>query len=484
MTQLQDLAAPAVSGTEAGPRPAWWVARTPFIGLALLYAGLMRHLVAAPGDPDTWWHLRAGEHLWQTWSFSGPDPWNRFATRPWVLHEWLPELLASKVFSLAGLPGLAGLMCVAVAALILVTYLCARRVAEPLVAVVMTAFGVGGMSGSLSLRPQIVTFILSVVFTTAWLASARDLRPRWWLVPLTWLWACSHGMWFCAVIIGGATVVALALDRTAAPRQVWRLALVPTAGLVAAALTPVGPRLLLAPLAVGDVTQFVTEWLPPSIREVPTAMTIGMAAVTLLVWARGRARVSWVHLALLVVATGWALLYARSVAIGAAMLVPLCAGAVQSLLARPTGPVRRHERWLVGGITAGFLVVAACLVPMTARAPAGTPNRLDTQLDALPRGTVVLNEYALGGWLLWRHPSLAPVIDGRAEVFDPAYIRRYMSAASASSGWRGFLTQTGARTALVAQGSPLATALQERLAWRQTGSDMGYVLLQAPTSSP
>jgi len=323
-----------------------------------------------------------------------------------------------------------------------------------------------------------------VVFTTAWLASARDLRPRWWLVPLTWLWACSHGMWFCGVIIGGAAVVALALDRTAAPRQVWRLALVPAAGLVAAALTPVGPRLLLAPLAVGNVTPFVTEWLPPSIREIPSAITIGMVAVTLLVWARGRERVSWVHVALLVVATGWALLYARSVAIGAAMLVPLCAGAVQSLLARPTEPVRRHERWLVGGITAGFLVVAACLVPMTAKAPAGTPNRLNTQLDALPSGTVVLNEYALGGWLLWRHPSLAPVIDGRAEVFDPAYIRRYVSAASASRGWQEFLTQTGARMALVAQGSPLATALEERLAWKQTGSDSGYVLLRAPASSP
>jgi hypothetical protein len=97
---------------------------------------------------------------------------------------------------------------------------------------------------------------------------------------------------------------------------------------------------------------------------------------------------------------------------------------------------------------------------------------------------VVLNEYALGGWLLWRHPSLAPVIDGRAEVFDPAYIRRYLSAASATTGWREFLTQTGARTALVAQGSTLATALQERLGWKQTGADRGYVLLQAPTSSP
>ena len=108
---------------------------------------------------------------------------------PLVLHEWLPELVASKVFSLAGLPGLEGLMCVAVAALVLVPYLCARRVAESLVAVVLTAFAVVGMSGSLSLRPQLVTFTLSVVFTTAWLASARDLRPRWWLVPLTWLWA-------------------------------------------------------------------------------------------------------------------------------------------------------------------------------------------------------------------------------------------------------------------------------------------------------
>src|SRR4051794_2980789 len=54
---------------------------------------VMRVLYAPISNPDTFWHLRLGEHLLDTWQFSGPEPWSSLATRPLVLHEWVPELV-------------------------------------------------------------------------------------------------------------------------------------------------------------------------------------------------------------------------------------------------------------------------------------------------------------------------------------------------------------------------------------------------------
>ncbi len=454
----------------------------PLAGVAALL-GTLLHLGVQPiSDPDTWWHLRAGGYLAQTWRFSGPEPWNRFASKPWVLHEWLPELVANRAYVLGGLPAVAWLFCAAGVVLLLAVYLTARRFSEPLAAVVATALGLAGMGASLSPRPQVVSFILSVVFVGAWLLSARDLRVRWWLLPLTWVWACAHGMWFNAVIIGGAALAGIMLDRRASRGQIVRMAAVPTGGLLLAALTPVGPRLLLAPLAVSGYTRYVTEWAPPSIRDPEVAVTLGMVAVVALIWLREARRPAWTHVMILLVATVWALAYARTVALGAAMAAPVFAAAVQSLLPGEPGRVGRGERRFLL-LSAGLCLAAGALVvPSTARAPAKVPSGLDHALNALLAGAVVLNDYQLGGWLLWAHPQVTPVIDGRAEVFSVRHVDQYVAATAARGRWRDFVRASGAQDALLSDGSTLATALQERMGWRLVGADGGYVLLRAPAA--
>ena len=59
-----------------------------------------------------------------------------------------------------------------------------------------------GGGGQPDPRPQLVSIALAAVVTAAWLCSARDLRARWWLVPVTWVWACSHGLWFVGPLVG------------------------------------------------------------------------------------------------------------------------------------------------------------------------------------------------------------------------------------------------------------------------------------------
>lgn len=443
--------------------------------------GRVTWLAARPvSDPDTWWHLRLGEEFSTGWSLTDPGQLTPFATRPWFATQWLPEVVAWRVETWLGLPGVAWLHGVALVALVTTVVLVARREADLLPAAFAAAVCLFAAGGSLGPRPQALSFLFLAVTTGAWMASVKDGRPRWWLVALTWVWACTHGMWFTGVVLGAAVVLGLAVDRRLPRGQLLRLAAVPVASVAAAMLTPVGPKLLLAPLATSGAAPFVTEWAPPSFKSPSPALAALALALVVVTWARRGRPVPWAHVAVAVVAAGWILLSARTVALGAVMLTPLLAASMQSwLVVRRTSPTRR-ERWTLAGLPVICLAALAAVVPTVASAPDGVPTRFDDRLGELAPGTVVLNEYGLGGWLVYRHPSLAPVIDGMTDAYTVEYLTRYAKARAVVDGWSDYVDETGASVAVVESGSPIATALEERSGWVVIQEDDGFVLMEQP----
>ncbi|WP_147066226.1 hypothetical protein [Terrabacter aerolatus] len=450
-------------------------------GLVVLFAVLR---AARPvSDPDTFWHLAAGDHLRETWSFSGTDPFSTMSTQPWRLHEWLPELVMSLTQQTFGLAGVSWLLPVGVAAIALCLWLVLRREAPLLVTTLVLVVALVAMSGSLSLRPHLVSFACATVTTGAWLAMRRDGRPRWWLVPLTWAWACSHGMWFVGVAVGVVAVVGLVLDGAARGRSAMRLALIPLASLVAAALTPVGPQLLAAPFAVREYAQFVAEWRSPALTDVPFVAFLVCAAVTLLVWSRERRTTPWTEILLMGLAVGFALLYVRTIAVGAAVVAPLAALTVARVARLPREPVARREVALTLGLAAAALAVAGLLAPSRGAQPGFGPDDLDRQIAALPAGTVLCNDYGIGGWLIWRHPNVRPAIDGRTEVYAVSYVDAYLTFQDAAPGWQSYLGRTGCRWALLPTDLPVSDALVRQSRWTVTARDSSYLLLRAPAAA-
>ena len=453
--------------------------------MPLLALGLMgmaaRHGFRPIEDPDTFWHLRLGDDIWRTWNFTNPAPWTRFATQDWVTTQGLPEVVASRFAHLFGLPGVVWLFCAGLVLMTAVLYLVCRREAGVLAAVVTTLVAFHGMSASLTPRPQLLSFILLLIVTSAWLRTARDLRPRWWLIPVSWLWACSHGLWFSGLAVGVVVIFGLTLDRRIRGVVALKMLAIPVSGLLVAALTPAGPRLLLSPFAVGGITKYITEWASPSIHELAPAATAVMIGVVAIVWATQGRRIAWTNIGLLLLATCWALLSARTVTLAAAMTAPLMAAALQALLPVPAPRMGRREVAALGGSGVACLVAVTLLLPGSLGMPANVPNGLSAPLDRLPAHTVIFNDSAVGGWLLWRHPALEPVIDGRAEAFPQAQFEGYLKTMTVRAGWERFLQTTTSRHALVKEHSPLATALDERLHWRSLGEADGYVLLVAPS---
>ncbi|MEO7752571.1 MAG: hypothetical protein ABIS35_04100 [Terracoccus sp.] len=436
------------------------------------------------GDPDTFWHIAAGDRLRETWVFTGPDPWSTMSSQPWRLHEWLPELVMSVMRQALGLPGVSWLLPLAAAGFAVAAWRAVRSEASLLIASIVMALTMTSLTISLSLRPQMVTFTLAVVTTHAWLGTARDGRARWWLIPLTWLWACSHGMWFVGPAVGAVALLGILLDGRVRGRAWLRLVGVPVGSVVAAALTPVGPGLLLSPAAVRETTQFIEEWRSPALTDASFVAFLVLAGATLLVWSRGRYRPSWTSLLLLATATGFALVYARTIPVGAAVLAPVAAAALQASSGLAREPVRRAEVALTLGLTIVGLVIAAALAPSRGALPAWGPNDLDPAIAALPADTVVCNDYGSGGWLIYSHPNVRPAIDGRIEVYAVDYVRAYQAFETASPGWQSYLARTSCHWALLPTDLPVTEALTAQAGWEVADRGADHVLLRAPDSSP
>jgi hypothetical protein len=430
-------------------------------------------------DPDTFWHVLMGRALWQNWQFFGPDPLRGMAVLPYVNHQSLPELGMAAADHVLGLAGVAWFAAAMYAALLVAVYAAARSRGSVLPATLATILCLVGMSGSVSPRPQVIGFTLLAVTVGAWMRTRSDGRIRWWLLPLTWVWACSHGTWLLGPALAVLFALGLSLDRRIDRRALLRAVLLAALSLLAGGLTPVGPRLLLTPFSIRDVSPFIAEWRPAALTESSLIACVATLVVVALVWSRSARRISMTDLLLWAVALASAVLYARTIAVGAILATPLLAGALQSVL--PIRTASRGAEWRILAVaTAVVLVVVGLVVPRTASAAGGVPARLDATLARMPEGTVVYNVDALGGWLWYAHPNVKPTMDTRAEMYGPQYVGAYVDAISGHPGWQETVSRTGARYALLAADGPLSDALVHQGGWTVVGTDAGYQLLEAP----
>lgn len=433
------------------------------------------------GDQSAWLHLSIGRQLIGGGGFGRVDPWVPWAAQPYIPTEWLPDVAAYKLHELFGLSGIAWLRGAGILLLLAVTIWGGRRVGDTVPALIAAGAALVGAAHALTARPQLLGFVFLSLAVVAWWQMAGDLRPRWWLVPLTWVWASSHGLWVVGVGFGVVTVAGLALDRRLTWGSARRLFAVPALSLGAAALTPVGPALLLTPLTVGrDVRDFVGEWQASSAHDLATFVTLCMLALVALSWARSRRMPPWWQIAHLVVAFVATLAMERTVAVGAVVAAPLLAQTLQNWRDTPSVALPRRDTvaWLAMGVSA--LLIAAPLAGTLAARPTNVPTGLQSALSSLPAGTVVLEDSNMSAWAGWVAPHLRPVKDSRSEIFSRQQHLDYARLVATAPGWDTILGRSGATWALVLTDSPLAAALHERESWATVGTDDGYSLMRRP----
>lgn len=464
-----------------------WLPLAMVCGLLAWVAGRAARPIA---DPDDWWHLRLGNDLIDQHSLATPHHWSSFATVSWVPTEPVPEVVAAWVERWLGLPGLAWLFGLAAMVVVVVVYLANRREGRMLAAGVATVLAVLASSGSLTSRPQLVSFVLLPVLMAAWLQSERDLRPRWWLVPLAWVWSLCHGFWFVGVAYGFLFLVGIALSRRATAGQLARLGAVALGSFAVVLLNPVGLGVLKAPFAVSSTSQFIQEWDRTDLLLSGPLGAAAMIVGTAVVWLLTRRGVSWARVLVLVGAAFWLWYAGRTVVIAGLTVAPVFTAALETLLTRFGSPEEADASRRPGRVELGVLIASAAVlltglavvVPQTSATPGDVPLGLDARLDRLAPGTKVFNAYELGGWIHWRHPGLDPYIDGLITPYSSAHASSYDQAVSTSTGWYGVVRDSAAPVALLRTGSALAAGLEHH-GWVPDGESDGYVLLRRPSSA-
>ncbi|MEO7351601.1 MAG: hypothetical protein ABIR34_06455 [Marmoricola sp.] len=457
----------------------------PYVLLGGLLLVMVRGVSAPVSNADTFFHLRYGHEFLHGWSLRHPGHVSTFGQRDWVPTQWASQVLMALMEAAFGLPGVVWLTGVVVLATVLTVFLVARQYADPLPAVVVAILVVLATSNNLQPRPQVVSYLLVLVITHVWLRTAQDLRPRWWLAPVTWVWAMLHGMWPIGALIGFVALIGIGLDNRSRLRELrpalLRLLAVPVLSLVVAALTPVGPSLYGAVLLVGGRTRFHDEWAPTDFHQRQPAIAAALIVLTLLVWllGRDRQRPAWVPVLLLLVAAGWSAYAVRTVPIAAMMTVPFLAAALQSLVGQSRSAPRR-ERVVVAGIALGTVALLAAVVPVTAERPAATPSWLDPALDSLPKGTAVQTADFMGGYLLWRHPDLDPVIDGYTDAYTTRHLQEQLDLQKLRRGWDIRFRESGVRLALLPTRSRLTYALTTFEDWKVLHTSKAVTMLEAP----
>lgn len=455
------------------------------LATVLLIMGRVTKHAADPLDnTDTWFHLRLGHEFLGGWSLQHPGRLSSFASTPWVSTQWSTEILMAKVDGWFGLPGVAWMFGALFLALIVAVFFLCRRAGLLLPAAVATGVTVVAAGASLSARPQVISLLLFTAAVAAWNRAARTGTPPWWLVLVTWPWATAHGLWTAAVLLGLATCLGMLFDGRLDRRTAMRFFAVPVLSVLAACLTPVGPRLLTSQLAVGSRTSLITEWGPTSFRTPDAFLVAVMIGVVVLLWAR-EGHVAWTQLCQLALAVGWILLVTRMVSFGAIVAAPLFVAALSQVLPDRSGAVRprRVEHAVIWGGAALCLVALTLAVPRTADEPGGVPSAFSGRLSQLPAGSPVIVEDGAGAWMELEFPGINPTIDGMLDAYPVSYMQRFAELREVEPGWTSFVEDSRADVAVLESGSSLSAAMQAQLGWNVVQKDGSWIYLEAPGAS-
>jgi hypothetical protein len=454
------------------------------------------------GDNSLFVHLRTGIDLVSRSAIPKADVYSFTAHgHPWVVQSWLASAIYGALHRFGGFEAvrllhglLYGLLALLIARL--------SRTGSPLHTALCATLAIGLGLVYWSPRPLafgLLCLALTITLTTppklshprdkpppggAPKTAATSARPKtgpppWLLVPVVWLWVNTHG----SFVLGLAWLVLVAVGQRLDGQR--RPAILPWlgwfgAGLAAACVNPLGPRLLTFPLAVLEkrsVFAEVAEWRSPAFASSSQGLfTLACLAgiVLVLVTRRGRRR-------------GWAddlpAVAFLAAGLAAQRNLPMAAIVVAPVLARTFGKrddAIAYSRFPNVGIAA---VLAAMAMTFVAVAWTQPPFDLEgypvAAAQLVPRGTKLVTTDVAAGYLILQRGRQANVfIDDRVDMYPTAITNDYLRLLHGHPSSLAILDRYHADYVLWETQRPLHAILAASDHWRRVGERNGWVVYQ------
>ncbi len=210
-------------------------------------------------------------------------------------------------------------------------------------------------------RPLLVGLLATIVV----LQVIQGQRPRWWLVPLFWIWVNSHGSFVLGCGLLGAVMVGAAIDAKAIPWKEVRDLAAGLLGCVVALINPLQWRLLWFPfhmMSRGEALDGVSEWASPSFRS-PIEQVFLLLLVLIVISAVRGARWRTLLPALVFFITG--LMAVRNLGLASLVIITLVAPSLHSLFGTLDGKATGAIPRLVAAVAGVGLAVSAIAVALS-----------------------------------------------------------------------------------------------------------------------
>lgn len=439
--------------------------------LAAVMAGTVLFVPAVLGDGDSWWHLATGQWMLSHGRVPDRDVFSAtMAGRPWVAQEWLSQLAMALAYRAAGWSGVMILFALAVALTVMLLGRHLGRWLEgpPLLLSVVIAMAL--LSPSLLARPHLLALpVMELWCAGLVIARAENRPPAPGLLLLMVLWTNLHG----SFPVGLVFALVLSVEAGFADRRgagVWFaftglatvVTLINPSGLAGALL----PYHLINSAALADII----EWQPLRLQDTSPLLPV-LVLLAYLVVLRGFRPRFWRGVILLgLIVEAW--LHLRNqmlVGIVGLLAVAPDLGRCFGVL-RPRG---RGEQWQ-GALPAALAVALICGIrfghPLLRGDDAVTPAHALAAVPPVLRALPVYNDAALGGYLIFS--GVRPFIDGRAELYGPAFMARYQAAIiRPGSEFARELAQYDIRWALVGANSRAGRLLAGLPNWHRSHAD-------------
>jgi len=447
--------------------------------VAASLAGYATVLFASPflHDPDTYWHIKAGEWILQHRAVPHTDPFSyTFAGAPWEAHEWLSEVLMALAYGAANWNGIVLFFGIVVA---LTCWLLAQQLSRHLAlpaSFVVFALAAACVGPSLLARPHLLMLPILITWLGALLsAQEKGKPPSLWLLPLMMLWANLHGTF----VLGLALVLPIAAEALIAAKQnraglarAWAgfLAL----AICASALTPNGWRGLIFPFQLLNMKHLstITEWAPPNF-ETLQPLELALMATLYIAFTRP-IKISIPRLLILMALLHLALHHGRhQILAGIAGALVLAEPVEKALRGKPRENTRHGASR--GGLAAGAAIAVLLAAARIAHPIVRTDDRVSpvSALNHVPiklRQQAVLNSYNFGGYLIFS--GIKPFIDGRADMYGDRFIFDYVSLMMPSrAGLDHAIEKYGIQWMILKADSPVLDMLDTFPSWHRLYAD-------------
>ncbi|HLB76227.1 MAG TPA: hypothetical protein VJO72_04265, partial [Candidatus Dormibacteraeota bacterium] len=267
----------------------------------LLFTAIFSLAAVPPLDPDLWWHLANGRLIITTGMIPHVDLYSFSAAgQPWVMHEWLADLMMYLLYQLGGLPLLVAVSAGAVTAGALCLYVILRRSnLHPTLSALLTLVGALAGSTAWGARPQLINMVFTGLLVVGLGAYRRGRLSPFLLPPFIWLWANLHSGFLVGVIIAGLFLIGEWLDARRSPatgmparrRMLFGWAIV--AGVVLSVANPSGVQTLLFPLGTLTsplIQNNIQEWASPDFHSMAGLMFEAIVFLVLGGLATGRVK--------------------------------------------------------------------------------------------------------------------------------------------------------------------------------------------------